>query len=166
MKYGRWQRRSGGGGSFQGQKTRKLLSAWVMFPKAKSFKSKLYVVLSNSASRLAKSWQMRFTFLRSHSKCGGRWEKDEAVLMNSVVLKREKGKLPTKDTETIKRLIFHCYCKLPFCLLSFQPFISHQLMQLGKTSHCTNRCRPTQIAWPRSVDRDLFLAAPQVLSTL
>lgn len=134
-----------GGGSFQGQKTRKLLSAWVMFPKAKSFKSKLYVVLSNSASRLAKSWQMRFTFLRSHSKCGGRWEKDEAVLMNSVVLKREKGKLPTEDTETIKRLIFHCYCKLPFCLLSFQPFISHQLMQLGKTSHCTNRCRPLRL---------------------
>ena len=109
---------------------------------------------------------MGFTFLRSYSKRGGRWQKDEAVLMNSIVLKREKGKLPTKDIETIKRLIFHCYCKLPFCLLSFQHFISHQLMQLGKTSHCTNRCQLTQIAWPCSVDHDLFFATPQVLSML
>lgn len=86
--------------------------------------------------------------------------------MNSIVLKRGKGKLATKDIETIKRFIFHCYSKLPFCLLSLQHFISHQLRQLGKTSHCTNRCRLSQIAWSCSMDRDLFFAAPQVLCML
>ena len=108
---------------------------------------------------------MGFTFLQSPSECG-RSQKNEAVLMNSTVLNREKGKLPTKAMETLKRLIFHCYCKLPFGLLSFQYFISQQLMQLEKTSHCPNRCQLTQIAWPCSVDHGLFFATPPVLSML
>lgn len=128
-------------GSFQGQKTVKLLSAWVMFLRPEFLKKQIVFSFIQLRKSTCKSWQMGFTFLRSHSKCSVRSQKDEVVLMNSIVLKREKGKLPTKDIETIKRLIFHCYCKLPFCLLSFQHFISHQLMQLGKTSHCTNRCR-------------------------
>lgn len=33
---------------------------------------------------------MGFTFLQSYSKCGGRSQNDEAVLMNSIVLKRTR----------------------------------------------------------------------------
>lgn len=42
---------------------------------------------------------MGFTFLPAYLKCDGEAQNDEAVLMNSIVLKRGKGKLATKDIE-------------------------------------------------------------------
>lgn len=131
-------------------KTQELFSKLITFLKPEfSFLffvlSKLFLVLSDSENQPLKAGRQGACFLDRIivSECGGRSQKDEAVLTNATVLKGEEGKLPAKSIETIKRLIFHCCCKLPFCLLSFQHFISHQLRQLGKTALHTNRCRLT-----------------------